>query len=119
VPERSTGTGTVPRSSVMAVAERVWQYRLANDVFLRLRRGLLVTHLRSESVEDREADAAFARDMIEDLDRARPDASDADHLTAGFLRWLLRTWIEAARYHWLGLGVTPYNCFALTDDPAG
>lgn len=97
------------------LAERVWQYRLDNDAFSRLRTDLPVERLRPESLADREADATFARGVLRDLDRLDEAAMvEDDRLTSGFLRFLMDSWAVAPQHHWNGFSVAPYSAFFLS-----
>lgn len=98
-------------TSVRDLADDVWTYRLEREPFLRLRRDLPVTRLPTESLADREHDAAFAASALSRLDEC--DQGD-DPATAGFLRWLLTTWVDRVRFHWLDFTVTPYASFGLS-----
>lgn len=98
-------------TTVRNLADEVWAYRLEREPFLRLRRGLPVTRLPSETLAQRERDGAYARSVLTRLDQL--DSSD-DPATAGFMRWLLTTWLERVRFHWLPFSVTPYASFGLS-----
>ena len=96
------------------LADRIWSYRLENEVYLQLRRGLPVTRLPADSFADRERHAALARDALGRLDVIDGDSlCEEERSTAGYLRWLLETWANSARFFWLGFSVTPYNSFHL------
>ena len=97
------------------LADRVWTYRLRTDAFSQLRAGVPVERLRPESLADREADAAFAREVLRDLGRLDDAAmSEDDRLTAGFLRFLMDSWAAAPQHHWHGFSVAPYSSFFLS-----
>lgn len=100
--------------TVARLAERVWQYRLDHEAFVRLRRGLPVEHLRSESIDDRDADARFALAVLGELDAVdEAQLTEQDRLTVGFLRFLMQMWADAPRHHWHGFSVAPYSSFFL------
>lgn len=102
-------------SAVVAeLAERVWQYRLQNEAFTRLKRGLPVERLRPESIADRVQDARFAAGVLAELAAVDESAlPEDDRLTVGFLRFLLEAWVAAPAHHWHGFSVAPYSSFFL------
>ena len=107
-------TSATPSPAVAALADRVWQYRLAHEAFTRVRRGLLVEHLRAESLTDKEADAAFARGVLGELTSLDEGALvEDDRLTVGFLKFLLQGWADAPRHHWHSFSVAPYSSYFL------
>ncbi len=103
-----------PTAVVEAITKRVWTYRLDNEPFYRLKRGLPVERLRTGSIAGVAEDAAFARDVLTRLATV-DDAVLPEHhrLTVGFLRFLLQTWADAPQHHWHSFGVAPYSSFFL------
>ena len=101
--------------SVGELAQRVWDYRLATSPFLQLRAGVPITKIRSGSLAELEADAAFASTILAELDALDPSTvAHDDELTRGFLRFSLQSVVDDPKSYWLQFGVTPYSTFELT-----
>ncbi len=92
-----------------AIADEVWQRTLERSIGLRLRYGLPIHRLPSVSAADVEKEAAFAREVLEQLQgmkEARLNAEGRNLLAV--LRWRLQGTVDGARFHWLRFPVTPY-----------
>src|SRR5262245_7549976 len=101
--------------SINQIADRVWDYRLANDFYYRLRMGPPIERCRTGSPDEIEADAAFARTALKDLDAVDVTAASADgRNTTAMLRYLLGTWADAPQHHLVSFTVTPYAASMLT-----
>jgi uncharacterized protein (DUF885 family) len=96
------------------VAERAWQYKLAQSPYLQLRNGVTVTGLPVGSLEEAEADADFARGLLAELAAVKTDGLAEDDLqTLGFLRFELGSLAESAERWWTLFPVAPYQTFFL------
>jgi hypothetical protein len=99
-------------TAVRALADKVFAYRLEEQWFLRLRRGLPVERIRVESDEAWAQDARFAQSVLAELRTTQPVDED-DRLTAGFVEHLMASWVERVNHPLLGFTVTPYQSFFL------
>jgi uncharacterized protein (DUF885 family) len=108
--DRSRSLGAM---TVRELADEVFAYRLENDALLRVRQGLPVEHLRSESDDAWIEDAAFAGRILAQLRATRAQDED-ERLTAGFLEHLLGIWRARAQHLDLGFTVTPYSSYLLS-----
>lgn len=99
-------------SPIRALADRVFAYRLEEEWYLRLRRGLPIERLRLESDEAWAQDARFAETVLAELQVLAPSDED-DRLTAGFLEHLLDGRVARMRHPLLGFTFTPYSAFFL------
>lgn len=122
-PERAA-TRQEAAARLDALAEAYWQHELDRSPMLRVKEGLPVEELPAFTVEETEADAAWARGMLDrlgaiDVDRfagpARGDRGDRDGaeehehwLTYKILEWELRQAAEAPSVFWYRFQVTPY-----------
>jgi uncharacterized protein (DUF885 family) len=93
-----------------AISEGYWQHELERDVGLRVKYGLPVERLPEVSERDEEAEAAFARQVLERLrDLEGEPLPPEDALTRDILRWKAGNTAGAARFYWLAFPVTPYS----------
>ena len=100
------------QSAVLARLLTATQERtISNSTALQSRYGRTIERLPSVSLAADEADAAFARallDTLGTLDRARLTASE--QVSAETLEWTLQGWVQAPKYHWLSFAsITPYQ----------
>ncbi|GAA2239267.1 DUF885 family protein [Kitasatospora cystarginea] len=94
---------------------RYWDFLLAREPLLRVRRGLPVESLPGGSAEEAEERARFALDVLERvsaLEAGGLSGPDAD--SAGFLAALAEQDVQAGRFHWLTPTATPYQLFNLS-----
>jgi uncharacterized protein (DUF885 family) len=84
---------------------------IGNSPTLQSRYGRTIERLPSVSLAAEEADAAFARallDTLATLDRAKLTAPE--RLSAETLEWVLQGFVEGVKFHWLSFGaITPYQ----------
>lgn len=97
---------------IRALTDRVFGYFEQNEVHLRARAGLPIERLRPPSLENRQADVRFARQVLADLDGA-PIQDDEDRVEAGFLRHVVQGIVARGEHDDLGFGVTPYQTWGL------
>lgn len=102
----------LPASPIRALSDRVFDRFVETEPHLRARAGLPIERLRPPSLENRQADVRFAREVLAELDRA-PVATDEDRLDAGFLRHLLDGMVARGEHDDLGFGVTPYQTWSV------
>ena len=89
-----------------------WQHRLNNNVYLQMRNGVQVTRLPKNDLAEVEADAAFARGLLDELDAiAASELSEEDFRTLGFLRFDLGNVADGVELWWTTFPVTPYQTF--------
>jgi uncharacterized protein (DUF885 family) len=96
------------------IAERTWQYRLAQSPYLQLRNGVRVTELPAGSLEEAEADADFGRNLLSELEQIDTHGlTDEELQTFGFLRYDLGNLAESPGQWWTLFPVAPYQAFLL------
>jgi len=99
-----------------ALAEEYWQHELARSPALRVKEGLPVEELPALTYQEAEADAAWARGMLDrlaaiDADAFNKTGAAEDHerwLTDKILEWQLRQAVAAPSVFWYRFQVTPY-----------
>jgi uncharacterized protein (DUF885 family) len=92
------------------VADAYWKHEFERDVGLRLKYGLPVERLPEVSQRDEDAEAAFARQILERLrEIKREELQPEQALTLDILRWKAGNTAEGARFYWLAFPVTPYS----------
>ena len=84
---------------------------ISNSITLQNRYGRTIDRLPSVSLAADEADAAFARALLDTLgtiDRAK--LTPSERVSAETLTWILDGWVQAPKYHWLSFAsITPYQ----------
>src|SRR5437773_1339614 len=92
------------------VADAYWKHELERDVALRVKYGLPVERLPEVSQQDEDAEAAFARQILERLREVkREELQPEQALTLDILRFKAGNTAEGARFYWLAFPVTPYS----------
>ena len=81
----------------------------ARDPYLKFRRGEKVESFPDWTLEAAEADAAFARDLLDRLAGVDEEAIDhEDWISLRLLRWNLGMLVEAPKHYWADFNITPY-----------
>ncbi|HKP28829.1 MAG TPA: DUF885 domain-containing protein [Gemmatimonadales bacterium] len=84
---------------------------ISNSITLQNRYGRNIERLPSVSLASDEADATFARallDTLQTLDRTK--LTPSEQLSAATLDWILQGWVQAPKYYWLSFSsITPYQ----------
>ena len=95
-------------AEIAALAEEAWQYNLARYQYLQVRSGELMRELSDYTPEDAAERVAFARSMLERLDRIPLDALDhEDAITAGILRWDNQMTLDLEPHYWQSFPYAP------------
>lgn len=90
-------------------ADEVWARRVEDDLSVRLRLGLPVEKMPDPSYEKAVADAAFARRILQRLERIDPAGLTAEErVTFGILKWQQQLAVEGLQHFYLQFQVTPY-----------
>jgi len=96
-----------------SIADEVWTRQLEHDPAARARLGMTVERMPDPSYEKAVADAAFARGVLERLNRIDAKAlGENDRVTLAILKWRQQMTIEGLEHFWLRSPVTPYNSAA-------
>jgi uncharacterized protein (DUF885 family) len=91
------------------LAERYWQYVLKVDNYLRAQVGLPIEAIRPLTLDAAAADAAFARRVLEELERI--DAGRLDHdrwLVYATMQYWSVLYLGICEHFWLTQHATPY-----------
>ena len=105
-----SGTGASADADLIAAAgDEYLDFVAARDPYLKFRRGEKVESFPDSTLDAAEANAAFARDLLERLARVDEQAIDhEDWLSLKLLRWNLGLLVEAPEHYWADFNVTPY-----------
>ncbi len=106
---------TISDPTLLGIADRIWQWRVAHDAYLQVRTGVPVTLIAHGTLPEAEEEAAFGRQQLSVLDGI--DAGSLaydDSLTYAFLRWEMEQSSETAEKWWGTFPVTPYMVYGLT-----
>jgi uncharacterized protein (DUF885 family) len=96
-------------AELQRIADELWEHLLERDLYLRVSQGLPVVELPRMSLEEDEAEAAFAARLLERL--ASIDAEllpHQDYLTLRILQTDLEHTVEAPTFYWNMLSLSPY-----------
>ena len=105
----SVACASTPPPKLGAIAEAYWQHQLAQSATVRSELGLPVEHLPDVSYAHAQAEAAFARELLAQLERVdETRLTDDERITLGILEHLQRQEIDALPHFWLRSPVTPY-----------
>lgn len=100
---------TNPRPTIAAIADEHWQHELAQNATIRSELGLPIERLPDASYAHAEREAAFARELLGELERVdAATLTDDERITLGILRTLHQRRIDALPHFWLASPVTPY-----------
>ena len=92
-----------------AIADDVWARQVADDLAIRLKLGLPIEKMPDPSYEKAAADAAFARRILQRLERIDPARLTAEErVTYGILKWRQGLLVEGLQHFYLQFQVTPY-----------
>jgi uncharacterized protein (DUF885 family) len=106
----SPGSAVAGSARLAALAERVWQHRLAREPLLRCRVGLEVDRIPTWALDEAEGDARLATDLSPELRALHSDRlTHEDSLTLQFLRDELDYMSKATELWWCQFPVTPYT----------
>lgn len=100
--------------ALAGVLDRIWDHERAASGFVRLQAGLPIEHLPDLSFAKAEAEVAFARQALAELDAVETAGlshealSHEEALSRAIVRWQLADAIEGHEYYWLTFPVTPY-----------
>jgi uncharacterized protein (DUF885 family) len=95
--------------SLAQLADAYWQHRLEQDVSSRSELGLPIERLPDISYAQAEREAAFAKSLLEQLDRIDANAlSEDDRITLAVLQHLQQETIDGLPHFYLQWLVTPY-----------
>jgi uncharacterized protein (DUF885 family) len=98
-----------PATEVNAIADELWQHLLDRDMDLRVTNGLPVEELPRLSLEEDEAEAVLAAELLERLASIEAESlPHEDYLTLRILQTDLAHTVEAPRYYWNMLSLSPY-----------
>src|SRR5882757_4740214 len=96
------------------IAERLWEYRLSRDPYLQMRRGVPVTRIPRDDLNEAARDADFAQGALTELRSLDTSAlSHGDALTSRFLLDALAQQTRAPEFWWSQFPVTPYAASVL------
>lgn len=92
-----------------AIADNVWARQVEDDLAIRLKLGLPIEKMPDPSYEKAAKDAAFARRILQRLDRIDPTRLTAEErATYGILQWRQELMVERLQHFYLQFQVTPY-----------
>ena len=101
---------TQSSNTLASLADEFWQWKLQQDLDLRMKRGLKVESFPDVSFHKAQADAVFASSLLHRLQRIDPSQlNQVDQATFGVLDFELRNLVDGAPYYWLRFQVTPYT----------
>jgi len=101
--------GAADADLIAAAGDEYLDFVAARDPYLKFRRGERVEHFPDWTLEAAEADAAFARDLLNRLAGVDEEAIDhEDWISLRLLRWNLGMLVEAPEHYWADFNVTPY-----------
>ena len=85
----SVACASTPPPKLGAIAEAYWQHQLAQSATVRSELGLPVEHLPDVSYAHAQAEAAFARELLAQLERVdETRLTDDERITLGILEHL-------------------------------
>lgn len=94
---------------IAAAGNEYLEFVAARDPYLKFRRGEKVESFPDWTLEAAEADADFARDLLDRLAGVDEEAIDhEDWISLELLRWNLGMLVEAPKHYWADFNVTPY-----------
>jgi uncharacterized protein (DUF885 family) len=100
------------RSSALVAkaGDAYWAWIQRESLFVRVRLGLPIESLPDFSLKKADADAAFGRGILTQLEKANEaELSHEEQLSLWILREEARDLVEAPGYYWLTFPVTPYT----------
>lgn len=101
--------GSADEDLIAAVGNEYLEFVADQDPYLRFRRGERVEHFPDSTLEAAEANAAFARELLDRLAGVDQEAiGHEDWLSLELLRWNLGMLVEAPKHYWANFNVTPY-----------
>ena len=101
--------GSADADLIAAAGNEYLEFVADQDPYLKFRRGERVEHFPDSTLEAAEANAAFARDLLDRLAGVDEEAIDhEDWLSLELLRWNLGMLVEAPKHYWADFNVTPY-----------
>lgn len=104
-----SGCATAPHDSLKSIADDYWRHRLDQDVSLQVKFGLPTRHLPDVSYAHAQAEAGFARTILERLDHIDATGlSEDDRLTLDILRFENQQTVDGLSYFWYRFQITPY-----------
>ena len=105
-----SGTDASADAALIAAAgDEYLDFVATRDPYLKFRRGERVERFPDSTLDAAEANAAFARDLLERLAGVDEQAIEhEDWLSLELLRWNLGMLVEAPEHYWADFNVTPY-----------
>ncbi len=101
--------GSADSDLIAAAGNEYVDFVAARDPYLKFRRGEKVENFPDWTLEAAEADAAFARDLLDRLAGVDEEAIDhEDWISLRLLRWNLGMLVEAPKHYWADFNITPY-----------
>ncbi len=101
--------GSADADLIAVAGDEYLEFVADQDPYLKFRRGERVEHFPDSTLEAAEADAAFARDLLDRLAGVDEEAIDhEDWLSLELLRWNLGMLVEAPKHYWADFNITPY-----------
>lgn len=101
--------GSADADLIAAAGNEYVDFVAARDPYLKFRRGEKVESFPDWTLEAAEADAAFARDLLDRLAGVDEEAIDhEDWISLRLLRWNLGMLVEAPKHYWADFNITPY-----------
>ncbi len=101
--------GSAAADLIAAAGNEYLEFVADQDPYLKFRRGEKVENFPDWTLEAAEADAAFARDLLDRLAGVDEEAIDhEDWLSLELLRWNLGMLVEAPKHYWADFNITPY-----------
>jgi uncharacterized protein (DUF885 family) len=102
-------TPTRSAAIVAKAGDDFWAWMQKENLFVRVRLGLVIEKLPDFSLSKVEADAGFGRDLLVRLEKANEaELSHEEQLSLWILREEARELVEAPGYYWLVFPGTPY-----------
>lgn len=99
-----------PPGTIGKSLQEFWEWQLANNPDYRLKRGPPIDKLPDVTFEKAQADAAFARRLLDRLNKVRKtDLPHDEQLSYDALEFELRHVIEGPDDYWFQFPVTPYT----------
>ena len=107
--EPPKAAATRSSSLVARAGDAYWAFLQKEDLSVRVRLGLPIESLPDLSLKKAEADAAFGRGILAQLEKVdEAELSHEEQLSLWILREEARDLVEAPGYYWLMFPVTPY-----------
>ena len=101
--------GAADADLIAAAGDEYLEFVAARDPYLKFRRGEKVEDFPDWTLEAAEADAAFARNLLDRLAGVDEEAVDhEDWISLRLLRWNLGMLVEAPKHYWADFNITPY-----------